>query len=63
MTVDRNEAPEGYKAYKFKGKKQYNCCNCAFFRTEDCAYLTVSCVDFKRKDGEPVIFMKRKDHA
>lgn len=59
MKVDRNEAPDGYRAYEFAGKKLYTCEDCAFFAAQSKCEEAL-CVAACRKDGVSVIFKKIK---
>lgn len=58
--IDRDEAPEGYRAYKFGGKKDYSCADCEYpYNHRTC--FGVNCFSSERKDGVAVIFKKKKN--
>lgn len=58
--IDRDEAPEGYRAYKFGGKKHYYCVDCEY--PDNSRYCSnANCFSSDRKDGVSVIFKKKKD--
>lgn len=57
MTVDRNDAPEGYEAQSITG----GCLSCAFgYRTTKC---DLPCLPWMRADGQSVVFIKRPEQS
>lgn len=56
--IDRDEAPEGYRAYRFNGRKGYLCPDCAFFNTKVC--VKGICSACARADACEVIFKKKE---
>lgn len=61
--IDRNDAPEGTKAYAYQGVHQYSCAQCHFCgvvcprRNED-----NMCVARNRYDDTAVVFMTKEEH-
>lgn len=62
--IDRNEAPEGYRAYRLHGTKGYGCTDCAFYIPASGGHggtctTPTSCYGSSRVDGVSVIFKKK----
>ena len=60
--IDRNDAPEGTKAVRMLGKKNYNCSSCAFSSEDNCPYNDIGtrCCSGSRKDGQSVVFIRKE---
>lgn len=63
MTVDRNDAPDGYEAREATCKAAFPCAGCDFYgRDNECHAPVLSCFPHRRADGQSVIFIKRRPH-
>lgn len=62
MTIDRNDAPEGYEAREPSANQ--SCEGCAFAKdgVDECNALDRQCVGTGRADEKDVIFIKRRPH-
>lgn len=66
MTIDRNDAPEGYEARAPKNGRGMDACDGCEFTTpggwcrNDDPYF--DCLSEERRDGQDVIFIKRRPH-
>ena len=59
--IDHNDAPEGTKAVRHRGKKNYSCNDCEFMggicpSNDSGAWCSAS----RRKDGQSVIFIRKE---
>lgn len=59
--IDRNDAPEGTKAVRHRGKKNYSCSDCAF-RNGGCPSNGGDqwCYATSRKDDQSVVFIRKE---